>query len=76
MWSPDGRKILYQHSDPQNSADLYVVDTTTGGAAPVRLTDSFPAGIDRAQLVAPELVHYPGPDGKPVPAYLFVPKNA
>ena len=75
LWSPDGRKILYQHSDPQNSADLYVVDTTTGGAAPVRLTDSFPPGIDRAQLVSPELVHYPGPDGKPVPAYLFVPKT-
>jgi dipeptidyl aminopeptidase/acylaminoacyl peptidase len=75
VWSPDGRKILYQHSDPHNSADLYVVDATTGGAAPVRLTDSFPAGIDRSQLVAPELVHYPGPDGKPVPAYLFVPKT-
>jgi dipeptidyl aminopeptidase/acylaminoacyl peptidase len=75
IWSPDGRKIVYQHSDPQNSADLYVVDTTTGGAAPVRLTDSFPPGVDRSQLVTPELVHYPGPDGKPVPAYLFVPKH-
>jgi dipeptidyl aminopeptidase/acylaminoacyl peptidase len=25
--------------------------------------------------VAPQLVHYPGPDGKSVPAWLFVPKN-
>ena len=75
VWSPDGRKIVYQHSDPQSSADLFVVDATTAGAAPVRLTDSFPAGIDRTRLVEPQLVNYPGPDGKPVPAYLFVPKN-
>jgi dipeptidyl aminopeptidase/acylaminoacyl peptidase len=74
-WSPDGRSIVYQHTDPQNSADLWVVDVTKPGARPVRLTDSMPASVDRSALVAPELVHYPGPDGKPVPAYLFVPKN-
>jgi dipeptidyl aminopeptidase/acylaminoacyl peptidase len=73
LWSPDGRQILYQHTDPQNSADLYVVDAT--GGAPVRLTDSMPAEVDRAALVEPQLVHYPGPDGQNVPAYLFVPKN-
>jgi dipeptidyl aminopeptidase/acylaminoacyl peptidase len=75
VWSPDGRLIVYQRSDAQNPADLHVVDTTTPGAKPVRLTDSLPAGVDRARFVAPELVHYPGPDGKPVPAYLFVPKT-
>jgi dipeptidyl aminopeptidase/acylaminoacyl peptidase len=75
QWSPDGRSLVYQHTDPQNSADLYVVDVTKAGAAPIRLTDSMPAAIDRAALVEPELVHYPGPDGKQVPAYLFVPKN-
>ena len=75
QWSPDGRTIVYQHTDPQNSADLYVVDVTKAGAKPVRLTDSMPASFDRASLVEPQLVHYPGPDGKQVPAYLFVPKN-
>jgi dipeptidyl aminopeptidase/acylaminoacyl peptidase len=35
----------------------------------------MPASIDKSQLVAPTLIHYPGPDGKPVPAWLFVPKN-
>jgi dipeptidyl aminopeptidase/acylaminoacyl peptidase len=75
QWSPDGRLLVYQHTDPQNSADLFVVDTTKAGAAPVRLTDSMPAGIDRSALVEPQLVHYAGPDGKQVPAYLFVPKN-
>jgi dipeptidyl aminopeptidase/acylaminoacyl peptidase len=75
QWSPDGKSLVYQHTDPQNSADLYVIDATKPGAKPVRLTDSMPAGFDRASLVEPQLVHYAGPDGKQVPAYLFVPKN-
>jgi dipeptidyl aminopeptidase/acylaminoacyl peptidase len=75
QWSPDGRSLLYQHTDPQHSADLYIVDATKPDATPVRLTDSMPAGVDRSALVEPQLVHYPGPDGKQVPAYLFVPKN-
>jgi len=75
VWSPDGQKLVYQHSDPQNSADLYVIDAVKVGAKPVRLTDSMPAGIDKTQLVEPQLIRYPGPDGQPVPAYLFVPKT-
>ena len=75
QWSPDGRRLVYQHTDPQNSADLYVIDATQPGAKPVRLTDSMPSGVDRSQFVEPQLVHYPGPDGQQVPAYLFVPKN-
>ena len=75
QWSPDGRWLVYQHTDPQNSADLYVVNATQPGSKPVRLTDSLPSGFNRSALVEPQLVHYPGPDGKQVPAYLFVPKN-
>jgi dipeptidyl aminopeptidase/acylaminoacyl peptidase len=75
MWSPDGSKILFQHSDPQNSADLYVIDAKTANAKPVRLTDSMPATIDKSLLTEPQLIHYAGPDGKEVPAYLFVPKD-
>lgn len=75
VWSPDGRRVVYQHTDPHNSADLYVVDVTRPGSAPVRLSDSMPPGVDRAAFVEPELVHYPGPDGVSVPAYLFVPPN-
>jgi dipeptidyl aminopeptidase/acylaminoacyl peptidase len=75
LWSPDGQKILYQRSDPQNSADLYVIDAVKVGATPVRLTDSMPAGINKSLLVEPQLINYPGPDGQKVPAYLFVPKT-
>ena len=73
-WSPDGHKIVYQHTDPRNSADLWVIGAAPG-ATPVRLTDSLPSTVDRAALVEPELVHYAGPDGRRVPAYLFVPKH-
>jgi len=75
LWSPDGRKLVYQHTDPWNSADLWTIDVSLRGAKPVRLTDSMPAAMDRSALVEPQLVHYPGPDGRSVPAYLFVPKG-
>jgi dipeptidyl aminopeptidase/acylaminoacyl peptidase len=77
-WSPDGKRLVFQHTDPQNSADLYVVDAgASASSAPqrVRLTDSMPSALDKSQLVAPEMIHYAGPDGQQVPAWLLVPKN-
>ncbi len=74
QWSPDDKRLLFQHTDYQNSADLYVADAALN-AKVTRLTSSMPSSIDKSQLVAPELIHYPGPDGKPVPAWLFVPKG-
>ena len=68
------RPFVYQHTDTRNSADLYTIGTNPG-AAPVRLTDSMPAGMDRSQFVEPQFVHFPGPDGQQVPGWLFVPKN-
>jgi dipeptidyl aminopeptidase/acylaminoacyl peptidase len=75
-WSPDGRALLYQHTDAHNSADLFVTRTQAPGAgAPVRLTDSMPPGVDRAAFVEPTLVKYKAADGQIVPAYLFVPPD-
>ena len=74
-WSPDGKRVVYQHTDARNSADLFVVSADASAAKPVRLTDSMPSGIDKNALVEPELVKYGAPDGKQVPAYLFVPKG-
>jgi dipeptidyl aminopeptidase/acylaminoacyl peptidase len=73
-WSPDGKRLVYQHTDPRNSADLFVVGAAAN-AKPKRLSDSMPASMDRSELVEPELVHYPGPDGQSVPGWLFVPKG-
>jgi dipeptidyl aminopeptidase/acylaminoacyl peptidase len=74
QWSPDDKRLLFQHTDYQNSADLYVADAVAN-AKVTRLTSSMPSTIDKSQLVAPQLIHYAGPDGKQVPAWLFVPKN-
>jgi dipeptidyl aminopeptidase/acylaminoacyl peptidase len=72
-WSPDGARLVYQHTDPRTSADLFVVAAT--GGQPTRLSTSLPASIAEADLVAPEFVTYPGPDGKAVPGWLFVPNG-
>ena len=74
VWSPDDRRLVYQHTDWRNSADLFAIEAHSG-ATPVRLSDSMPAGIDHDALVEPEYVHFPGADGTPVPGWLFVPRN-
>ena len=68
-WSPDDKRLVFQHTDTQNSADLFVADASAG-AKPARLTNSMPAGIDHSAFVEPQFVTYPGPDGKPVPGWL------
>jgi dipeptidyl aminopeptidase/acylaminoacyl peptidase len=81
QWSPDGKRLVYQHTDPHNSADLYVVNVPEPPIAnqvygvAQRLTNSMPASVNHDAFVEPEVVHYAGPDGQQVPAYLFVPKN-
>ncbi len=75
VWAPDGHHLVYQHTDPQTSAELFVVDPAERSEPPRRLTKSMPAGVDPAQFVEPELVKYAAPDGGEVPAYLFVPKG-
>jgi dipeptidyl aminopeptidase/acylaminoacyl peptidase len=73
-WSAGDGRLVYQHTDARSSADLYTI-AAREGAQPVRLTDSMPSDVDHSRFVEPELVHYPGPDGQPVPAWLFVPQN-
>ena len=73
-WSADDKRLVYEHTDTHNSADFLVIDAASS-SKPVRLSDSMPPAIDRSAFVEPEAVHYPGPDGQSVPAWLFVPKN-
>jgi dipeptidyl aminopeptidase/acylaminoacyl peptidase len=73
-WSADDKRVVYQHTDTRNSADFFVAEAKANAKA-VRLSDSMPASIDKSQFVEPQFVHFPGPDGKPVPGWLFVPRN-
>lgn len=74
LWSPDDKYLVYQHTDPQNSPDFFVIGTHAS-ATPVRISESMPAGMDHSAFVEPRFVHFPGADGRPVPGWLFVPKN-
>jgi dipeptidyl aminopeptidase/acylaminoacyl peptidase len=74
VWSPDDRRLVYQHTDAHNSADLFAIEAAAT-AKPVRLSDSMPASIDRSAFVEPQFVHYAGAAGAQVPGWLFVPKN-
>ncbi|HUE84846.1 MAG TPA: prolyl oligopeptidase family serine peptidase [Vicinamibacterales bacterium] len=75
MYSPDGSRILYQHTDVENSLDLYVAPATAH-AKSIRLSDSMPPGLDKADLTVPEPVSFPSRlDGAPVPATLMVSKT-
>lgn len=75
LFAPDGRTLVYQRSDVENSLDLYAV-AARPGATPARLSDSMPAGLNKSDLVAPTFVSFPSRlDKAPVPSSLMLPKN-
>jgi Dipeptidyl aminopeptidases/acylaminoacyl-peptidases len=74
-FSPDGASLVFHRTDVENSLDLYTVAARSQSRA-VRLSDSMPAGLDKADLTPPTAVSFPSRlDGKPVPASLMVSKN-
>ncbi len=74
IWSPDDKSVVYQHTDTQHSADLFVI-ATAGNSKPVRLTNSMPSELAGHTYVKPEFVHFAGAGGQQVPGWLFVPPN-
>lgn len=75
MFSPDGTRLVFQRTDVENSLDLYVAPAQ-GGAAPTRLSDSMPSGLDKKDLVVPAPVSFPSRlDKQPVPGTIMLPKN-
>jgi dipeptidyl aminopeptidase/acylaminoacyl peptidase len=74
-FSPDGANIVYQRTDTENSLDLYAVPAKADSKS-LRLSDSMPAGLNKADLTAPVAVQFPSRlDKRPVPATLMVSKN-
>ncbi|MBI4471629.1 MAG: alpha/beta fold hydrolase [Acidobacteria bacterium] len=75
QFSPDGSNLVYQHTDVENSLDLYSVPARADSNV-ARLSDSMPASILKSDLASPVAVKYPSRAGRePVPATLMVPKN-
>src|SRR4051812_11796286 len=74
-FSPDGATLVFHRTDVENALDLYTVPARAQSAF-VRLSDSMPAGLDKADLTPPTLVSFPSRlDKKPVPASLMVSKR-
>jgi len=73
--SPDGTQVVFHRTDIENSLDLY-----SAAVKPVpmmiRLTDSMPAGINKADFSPVTAVSYPSRLGKvTVPATMMVSKT-
>ena len=71
-WSPDGREITFFHSGPHNSRDLWI-KRVHHDSKPAQLTNSMPQGINKSNLLTPNLIWYKSKGGENIPASLLTP---
>jgi dipeptidyl aminopeptidase/acylaminoacyl peptidase len=72
-FGPDGDRFALTVTRSDDTANVYVVDVTSGDAE--RWTRASTAGIPRDTFVTPELVRYPSFDGLRVPAFFSLPET-
>jgi len=72
-FAPDGDRFALTATRSDDTANVYVVDVTSGEAE--RWTRASTAGIPRDSFVAPELVRYPSFDGLEIPAFFSLPET-
>lgn len=71
-----GRTIVWSLSNARNAGQAFMSTFVKGGAPVTRqLTWTDNAGVDLSRMRLPELVRYPAFDGKPIPAFLYVPEG-
>jgi dipeptidyl aminopeptidase/acylaminoacyl peptidase len=68
---PDSDLVAYLWTGARDPWDVWV--TRERMVAPKRLTRSLPSTVDPVTLVEPIHVHYPGADGREIPALLYIP---
>lgn len=73
-FSADGERLAVSLNGPTLTDDLWVLDLPAARASQV--TFSSLAGIDPKTFVEPALIHYKTFDGREIPAFLYLPKNA
>ncbi|MBU0517468.1 S9 family peptidase [bacterium] len=73
-FSDDFSKMALTYYSPTHTADVWIYDLKTKAIRQV--THSAMAGIDRASLIRPILVHYPTFDGMEIPGFLYLPPGA
>ena len=75
LFAPDGASLVFHRTDVANSRDLYTVAARPDSRF-VRLSDSMPAGLNKADFTTPVAVSFPSRlDKQPVPATLMVSKR-
>ena len=72
-FSRDETMYAFYNSDGSAPDDLWV---GTMGQAPARITDSMNPAIERADLVAPQIVRFKSYDGIEIPGLLYKPHQA
>jgi len=74
-WHPDGERIVYTHSDPARTGDLWVMGAD--GSEPRQLTDhQHPALQNSERFVWPEFMKYTSFDGLEVAGLVYKPRGA
>src|SRR5262249_3277574 len=73
-WLPDSSAALFTFCEPTGPSDIFAV--RPGAERVERLTRSWRAGLDPAQLAPAELHHYLTFDGRQIPTCVFSPPDA
>ncbi len=74
-WHPDGERIVYYHSDPSTTGDIWIMGAD--GSDPRRITNhQDPALADESQFVWPEFMEYESFDGMEVAGLVYKPLGA
>jgi protease II len=76
-FSPDNQRFSLVLNKPDSPGDVYILDLNTNEME--RWTESEVGGLNTANFISPELIHYPTfdkVDGKPrmIPAFVYKPK--
>jgi len=69
--TPDASRVVMRLSTPTLPWNIVLLDLATGELR--WLTDSGPVAADPARFVEPELIRYPGREGRDIPAFLYRP---
>ena len=75
LWSPKGDQILYYHSDPTMTGDIWTMPANGGGSR--QITNHQHAALrDSNAFVWPELMEYKSFDGMTVAGLVYKPKGS
>jgi dipeptidyl aminopeptidase/acylaminoacyl peptidase len=73
-WHPDGARIVYTHSDPSRTGDLWILAVDDGETRQIT-NHQAPAIRDTEAFVWPEFVEYTGYDGLEVAGLVYKPQG-